>query len=177
MCSARWLSPRHTLARCAVPDRERMRAPVAARYGCVFVEPFASATLDAEEARKREGGRTRCLWWYASLRRRCKRCMASGAHTMPLSTPAEAIPFHFVGYTWGSGRLELLWRSWPAGAARARSAEAAGETLRWAIVRGAVLDLAAVRPGVPGERRCIGYRPPEGGPQRPCPQWRALPAG
>jgi hypothetical protein len=30
---------------------------------------------------------------------------------------------------------------------------------------------------MPGERRCIGYRPPEGGPQRPCPQWRALPAG
>jgi hypothetical protein len=38
------------------------------------------------------------------------------------------------------------------------------------------LDLAAVRPGPPGERRCIGYRPPEGGQQRPCPEWRALPA-
>jgi hypothetical protein len=29
---------------------------------------------------------------------------------------------------------------------------------------------------MPGERRCTGYRPPEGGPQRPCPEWRALPA-
>ncbi|HEV2461323.1 MAG TPA: hypothetical protein VGS80_23470, partial [Ktedonobacterales bacterium] len=71
---------------------------------------------------------------------------------MPLSTPAEAIPFHLVGYTWGSGRLELLWRPWSAGAATgaasaqsARSALAAGETLRWAIARGAVLDLAVVR--------------------------------
>jgi hypothetical protein len=27
---------------------------MAARYGCVFVEPFASATLEAEEARRRE---------------------------------------------------------------------------------------------------------------------------
>jgi hypothetical protein len=99
---------------------------------------------------------------------------------MPLSTPAEAIPFHLVGYTWGSGRLELLWRPWPAGDANAHSAlsaDGAGETLRWAIARGAVLDLAAVRPEMSGERRCIGYRPPEGGLQRPCPQWRALPPG
>jgi uncharacterized protein DUF2797 len=99
---------------------------------------------------------------------------------MPLSTPAEAIPFHLVGYTWGSGRLELLWRPWPAGDASvqsAPSADAAGETLRWAIARGTVLDLTAVRPEMPGERRCIGYRPPEGGPPRPCPQWRALPPG
>src|SRR5262245_7472604 len=129
-----------------VLDRERMWVPMAARYGCVFVEPFAAATLEAEEARRRE---TRCLWWYTSLRRRCK---APGAHNMPLSTPAEAIPFHLVGYTWGSGRLELLWRPWPAGDANAHSAPSAddtGETLRWAIARGAVLDLAAVRPEMP----------------------------
>ena len=37
-----------------VLDRERMRVPMAARYGCVFVEPFAAATLEAEEARRRE---------------------------------------------------------------------------------------------------------------------------
>jgi hypothetical protein len=99
---------------------------------------------------------------------------------MPLSMPAEAIPFHLVGYTWGSGRLELLWRPWPAGAANvhsARSADAAGETQRWAVARGAVLDLATARPGMPGERRCIGYRPPEGGLPQLCPQWRALPPG
>jgi hypothetical protein len=104
----------------------------------------------------------------------------AGAHNMPLSTPAEAIPFHLVGYTWGSGRLELLWRPWPAGDASAHSApsaDAADETLRWAIARGAVLDLAAVRPEMLGERRCIGYRLPEGGAQRLCPGWRALPAG
>jgi hypothetical protein len=97
----------------------------------------------------------------------------------PLSTPAEAIPFHLVGYTWGSGQLELLWRPWPAGDASARaagSAEVADETAHWAIGRGATLSLATARPGVPGERRCIGYRPPAGGPQRPCSQWRALPA-
>jgi hypothetical protein len=110
--------------------------------------------------------------------------MAPGAHDMPVSTPAEAIPFHLVGYTWGSGRLELLWRPWPAwaatGAASVRSApspEAAGETLRWAIGRGATLSLTSALPGMPGERRCIGYRPPDGGPQRLCPQWRALPRG
>lgn len=96
---------------------------------------------------------------------------------MPLSMPAEAIPFHLVGYTWGSGRLELLWRPWPAGDGSARSTDAASETLRWAIARGAALSLTTVRPWMPGERRCIGYRPPEGGPQRPCPEWRALPAG
>jgi hypothetical protein len=28
---------------------------------------------------------------------------------------------------------------------------------------------------MPGERRCIGYSPPSGGPQRPCTEWRALP--
>jgi hypothetical protein len=32
----------------------RATAPVAARYGCVFVEPLASATPEAEEARRRE---------------------------------------------------------------------------------------------------------------------------
>jgi len=103
--------------------------------------------------------------------------MASGAHDMSLSLPAETIPFHLVGYSWGSGQLELLWRAWPASLASARSAVAAGETVHWAIARGAVLDLAAVRPGMPGERRCIGYYPPEGGPLHLCPQWRALPAG
>jgi hypothetical protein len=103
--------------------------------------------------------------------------MAPGAHDMSLSSPAETIPFHLVGYTWGSGRLELLWRVWPASPASARSAIAAGETVHWAIARGAVLDLAVVRPGMPGERRCIGYYPPEGGPLQACPQWRALPAG
>jgi hypothetical protein len=106
--------------------------------------------------------------------------MTPGAHDMPLSTPAEATPFHLVGYTWGSGRLELLWRPWPvgdAGAGTARPAEAAGERLRWAIGRGTTLSLAAARSGMPGERRCIGYHPPEGSPQRPCPKWRALPAG
>src|SRR5262249_53710428 len=106
--------------------------------------------------------------------------MAQGAHDMPLSPPSEATPFHLVGYTWGSGRLELLWRPWPAedaGAQSARPVEAAGETLRWAIGRGVTLSLATARSGMPGERRCIGYHPPEGGPQRPCPQWRALPAG
>ncbi len=94
---------------------------------------------------------------------------------MSLSSPAETVPFHLVCYTWGSGRLELLWRPWPArpaSARAARSAEAAAETVRWAV-----LDLAAVRPGMPGERRCIGYRPPEGGPPQLCPQWRALPPG
>src|SRR5689334_6841797 len=99
---------------------------------------------------------------------------------MPLSilvsTPAEAIPFHLVGYTWGSGQLELLWRPWHAGTVSARSAagSAAGgdETLRWAIGRGVTLSLAAARSGMPGERRCIGYRPPEGGAQHLCPQWR-----
>jgi hypothetical protein len=106
--------------------------------------------------------------------------MAPGAHDMPLSTPAEAIPFHLVGYTWGSGRLELLCRPWPAGAASAylaRSAEVADETLRWTIGRGAILSLTTALPGMPGERRCIGYRPPEGGPQQLCPQWHALPPG
>jgi hypothetical protein len=46
----------HTLAGCVVPDWERMRATaaMAARYGCVYVEPFASATLEAEAARRRE---------------------------------------------------------------------------------------------------------------------------
>lgn len=96
---------------------------------------------------------------------------------MSETAPAEATPVHLVGYTWGSGRLELLWRPWPAGDASARLGEAAGETAHWSIVRGEVLDLAAARPGLPGERRCIGYRPPEGGPQRPCPEWRALPPG
>jgi len=33
---------------------------------------------------------------------------------MSLSSPAETIPFHLVGYTWASGQLELLWRVWPA---------------------------------------------------------------
>src|SRR5262245_27770971 len=106
--------------------------------------------------------------------------MTPGAHDMPLSTPAEATPFHLVGYSWGSTHLELLWRPWPAGDASARSArlaESASETLRWAIARAAILDLVAVRPSMPGERRCIGYRPPEGGPQRLCPQWRAIPPG
>jgi hypothetical protein len=103
---------------------------------------------------------------------------------MPLSTPAEAIPIHLVGYTWGSGQLELLWRPWPARAATgdasahsAPSAEVASETPRWAIVRGATLSLTAAVPGLPGERRCIGYRPPEGGPPQLCPQWRAVPPG
>jgi hypothetical protein len=104
---------------------------------------------------------------------------------MPLSTtvstPAEAIPFHLIGYTWGSGQLELLWRPWPAGTVSARSAADASvdgdETLRWAIGRGATLSLTAAQPGMPGERRCIGYRPPEGGAQQQCPQWRALPPG
>lgn len=96
---------------------------------------------------------------------------------MPLSTPAEAIPFHLVGYTWGSGQLELLWRPWPAGDAGARSADAAAETAHWAIVCGAAMSLTTAQPGMSGERRCIGYRPPEGGPPRPCPQWRALPPG
>jgi hypothetical protein len=96
---------------------------------------------------------------------------------MPLSTPAEAIPFHLVGYTWGSGRLELLWRPWPEGDAGARSADVANEMLRWAIARGAVVSLATALPGMPGERRCIGFRPLEGGPQQLCPQWRALPPG
>ena len=99
----------------------------------------------------------------------------------PVSTPAEAIPFHLVGYTWGLGQLELLWRPWPAGDAGARSAasSAAGadETLRWAIGRGATLSLTTAQPGMLGERRCIGYRPPEGGAQQLCPQWRALPPG
>src|SRR5579884_861350 len=107
--------------------------------------------------------------------------MAPGAYDMSETAPAEATPVHLVGYTWGSGRLELLWRPWPAGDAvgdaGARPAEPADEPLRWAIARGAVLDLAAAQPGMPGERRCVGYRPPEGGPQRPCPEWRALPPG
>lgn len=96
---------------------------------------------------------------------------------MPLPTPAEAIPFHLVGYTWGSGRLELLWRPWSAGATSTRSADVADETLRWAIARGATLSLTTAQPGMAGERRCIGYRPPEGGAQQLCPQWRALPPG
>jgi Protein of unknown function (DUF2797) len=96
---------------------------------------------------------------------------------MQSSTPAEDTPFHLVGYTWGSGRLELQWRPWPAGDSGTRPADEDGEIARWAIARGAALDLWAARPGMPGERCCIGYRPPEGGPQRLCPQWRALPAG
>src|SRR5262245_7323340 len=96
---------------------------------------------------------------------------------MPLSTPAEAIPFHLVGYTWGSGRLELLWRPWRAGTVSARSATVADETLRWAIGHGATLSLTTAQPGMPGERRCIGYRPPEGEAQYLCPQWRAIPPG
>jgi hypothetical protein len=38
------------------PDRERMRATaaMAARYGCIFVSPFAFATPEAETARRRE---------------------------------------------------------------------------------------------------------------------------
>jgi hypothetical protein len=109
--------------------------------------------------------------------------MAPGANAMPLSAPAEGVPFHLVGYTWGSGRLELLWRPWPAGDARAystlltRLAEAGDETVRWAIARGAILSLTTALLGMPGERRCIGFHPPEGGPPRLCPQWRALPAG
>lgn len=106
--------------------------------------------------------------------------MAPEAHDMPympLSTPAEAIPFHLVGYTWRSGRLELQWRPWPTWAASAhaaRSADVADETLRWAIARGATLSLTTAQPGMAGERRCIGYRPPKGGPPRLCPAWRAL---
>src|SRR5262249_59489796 len=101
--------------------------------------------------------------------------MAPGAHDMPLSTPAEATPFHLVGYTWGSGRLELLWRPWPAGDAGARSAPSAddtGETLRWAIARGPSWTWR--RAG----RRCrasaagSATAPPEGGRHGPAPPGR-----
>ncbi len=93
---------------------------------------------------------------------------------MPARAPASGHAIQLVGYTWASGGLDLLWRPWPSGTA----AEAEGqEPQRWPIARGMALELVAARPGMPGERRCVGYRPPRGGPPQPCPEWRAMPPG
>jgi hypothetical protein len=90
--------------------------------------------------------------------------------------PDSGLPIQLIGYTWASGRLELLWRPWPAADPAAASLPllAATEPDRWPVVRGASISLSAARPGLPGERRCIGFRPPAGGPPQPCPEWRSI---
>jgi hypothetical protein len=94
------------------------------------------------------------------------------------SAMAAGEPIHLVGYTWRSGALALLWRPWPARDPRGRASEASlADPHTWPLSPGASLHLVAARPGMPGERRCIGYRPPRGGPPLPCPDGRALPAG
>ena len=98
---------------------------------------------------------------------------------MPGRSPAGDRPVQLTGYTWRSGGLELLWRPWPEEdpGTRPASALVVGPA-RWPVARGtAVAITAAVRPGVPGERRCVGYHPPEGGPPCPCPEWRAVAPG
>jgi hypothetical protein len=99
---------------------------------------------------------------------------------MPGRAPAGDWPFQLIGYTWRSGKLELLWRPWPEqdpGTHQAAITTIVGPT-RWPITRGTGIAVTATaRPGVPGERRCIGYRPPEGGPPCPCPEWRAVAPG
>jgi Protein of unknown function (DUF2797) len=97
---------------------------------------------------------------------------------MPGRPPLGDRPIQLTGYTWRSGGLELLWRPWPEPRAGAFPGEGdAIEPERWPIARGAMLDLVAARPGMPGERRCIGYHPPTGGPPRLCPEWRAISPG
>lgn len=100
---------------------------------------------------------------------------------MTSHAPAEGQPFHLIGYTWHAGRLELLWRPWPSGdRAGYPPSGFPAETSRpshWPITRGMWLHLAAAAAGGSGERRCVGYHPPLGGPPQPCPDWRAIPAG
>jgi hypothetical protein len=97
---------------------------------------------------------------------------------VPGRSPAGDGPIQLTGYTWRSGGLELLWRPWPRQDPSAVPAAAGAlEPERWPILRGTTVAIAAARPGVPGERRCIGYHPPEGGPLRLCPEWRAVAPG
>lgn len=109
---------------------------------------------------------------------------------MPGTAPPADQPIQLTGYTWGSGALAVLWRRWPdlsshppgqvvtpipllAGEGLGR-----GEPERWPLPAGAVLALAATpQHGAAGERRCVGYHPPAGGPPLPCPEWQALPPG
>lgn len=94
------------------------------------------------------------------------------------SEPPAGRPIHLIGYSWHSGHLELAWRFWPAEDDARRSPTAGlGELAHWPILPGVRIALAATAPGISGERRCIGYHPPAGGPERTCPEWRALPPG
>ena len=110
-----------------------------------------------------------CAAWYG------RTCTVAG--TAP---PADRA-IQLVGYTWRSGALALLWRDWPAPPAADALLPHLGEGLRvqaWTLPVGANVALGALaRPGAAGERRCVGYRPPAGGPALPCPEWRAIPPG
>src|SRR5579859_1413973 len=106
---------------------------------------------------------------------------------MSSTTPPIGQPIQLVGYSWRSGALELIWRCWPEPPPTAATvatndplapAAEAAALGRWPLPAGAALALAArAELGAPGERRCVGYQPPSGGPRRLCPEWRAIPAG
>jgi hypothetical protein len=92
--------------------------------------------------------------------------------------PPSGYPVQLIGYSWHAGHLELAWRLWPADSAVRRFPPASmAEPERWPLSRGARIALSVGARGMTGERRCIGYRPPAGGPPRACPDWRALPPG
>lgn len=96
---------------------------------------------------------------------------------MPAHAPASGHPIQLTGYSWASGGLEVLWRPWPSQTPTAVAGAVGQEPEHWPLARGMALELVAARPGMPGERRCVGYRPPRGGPPVPCPEWRAMPPG
>ena len=96
------------------------------------------------------------------------------AHPPPMSRPIQ-----LTGYSWRSGGLELLWRPWPDPPPTSSPSGSLipSEPIAWPLPHGASLALSAARPGAPGERRCVGFRPPGSGPDMLCPEWQALPPG
>src|SRR5690348_6784384 len=95
---------------------------------------------------------------------------------MPRAVPAAGAAIQIVGYTWRSGTLALRWRPWDEAGAGWR-AVGRDEPRTWTLPPDSFMHLVAARPGAPGARLCVGYRPPAGGPELPCPDGCAVPAG